>query len=218
MRCWPAERDRPLLPAGPVQWTSPPFPPREFDLDPRPRRSNHDRRSSDHAAHHPRAAPLRRGPAGDRQLLGPLLRGHPGQLHRRPAVLVRLVPRTPLGSVQRPPGSPGAVGTDAGGRRARGLDHQPAPVDGGGLLPLRRHRRRHRALPGRVRPATQDRHRLGHLGARSDGAVGLHRPGGRPPGRSTTPSPACSGCSACGSARPAASTSRTSRPSGDTAP
>ena len=57
--------------------------------------------------------------------------------------------------------------------------HRPAAVDRRRLLPLRRHRRRHRALAGRVRPTTQDRHRVDHPRPRPHGARRLHRPGRR---------------------------------------
>ena len=41
---------------------------------------------------------------------------------------------------------------------------------------IKRSRRPHRALAGRVRPAPQDRHRLGHLGTRPHGAQCLCGP------------------------------------------
>lgn len=55
---------------------------------------------------------------------------------------------------------------------------RPAPVDGGGLLPLRRHRRLPGRVPGRARAAPQDPHRVHHPRCRPHGARSISGPGG----------------------------------------
>ena len=82
------------------------------------------------------------------------------------------------------------------------------PVDAGRLLPLRGHRRHHRAL---ARPSTSADPRSTPSpppSASTGWSSGRSSPKARPPAQPTTPWPAFSACSACGWRRPAASTSK----------
>jgi len=106
---------------------------------------------------------------------------------------------------------------DHGGAGPRPGHHRPAAFHPGRLPPHRRPGRAPRALPSSVRPASQDRHRVGHLGPRPHGAVRLRGPGGRWERRRPRPRLSAGGLSwACGSLRPAPSTWRTSPWSGGT--
>ncbi len=108
----------------------------------------------------------------------------------------------------RPPGSHRVVGPRHGG-----LGPCPEPPSASGfhhrrLLPIRCHRRRHRALAGGVRPTAQDRHRVDHARPRSHGAGRLHRPGCRRRRGRPRPGRACSACSGCGCRKRSTLTSR----------
>ncbi len=64
-------------------------------------------------------------------------------------------------------------------RGLAGATSGPAAVDGCRLLPHRPPRQPGRALFGRTRPPSQDRHRVGHPGTRSHGTGRVRRPGRR---------------------------------------
>ena len=74
-----------------------------------------------------------------------------------------------------------AVGPGHGGPGTGPGHHRPAAVHRGRLLPHRRDRRAPRALPGRVRPATEDRHRVPTLWASTAWSSAPSSPKARPP-------------------------------------